>query len=169
MTPDLRIRAEEQEDRAAIHALHEAAFRGHAEAALVDKLRRDSDLSLSLVACRDRVVVGHIAFSPLALADKPDLKAFALAPLAVLPSVQRQGIGAALVEDGLQRLADDGADVILVLGEPGYYGDFGFEAGNAKAFTTPYDGPYLQALILSDKGQAARGHVDYAPAFAGLT
>lgn len=168
MTPDLRIRGEEPSDRSAIHALHVAAFGGDAEADLVDRLRADGDLHLSLVACTESVI-GHIAFSPLTLVAAPDIKACALAPVAVLPDAQNQGIGSALIEDGLQRLADTGCDLVLVLGEPDYYGDFGFSAGDAAKLTTPYDGPYLQVLFLTDRGRAAQGPVAYARAFAELT
>lgn len=168
MIAALRIRTEDPEDRSAIHALLAAAFGGRAEADLVDNLRKADDLTLSLVACTDRAI-GHIAFSPLALADPRDIKAYALAPVAVLPAFQNRGIGAALIEDGLQRLADAGADLVLVLGEPDYYGDFGFRAEDATNLVTPYDGPYLQALFLTEKGRTAQGPVTYAPAFAELS
>ncbi|MBZ6076556.1 GNAT family N-acetyltransferase [Microvirga puerhi] len=168
MTADLRIRPEELNDRTAIHALHAAAFGGPAEANLVDGLRRDGDLALSLVAFADEVI-GHVAFSPLILAESPDVRAYALAPVAVLPAFQNQGVGAALIEDALQRLADQGADLILVLGEPNYYGDFGFRPEDAQGLRTPYDGPFLQALPLTDKGRDAQGPVAYASAFAELT
>jgi putative acetyltransferase len=165
----LRIRIEEPADRPAIHAIHSSAFDGKAEADLVDRLRADGDLDLSLVACIDNELVGHLAFSPLGLANCPSVKACALAPVAVLPSYQNQGIGSALIEEGLQRLADDGMDLVLVLGAPDYYGDFAFQAEAAAALGTPYDGPHLQVLFLSDNGRAASGPVAYARAFAELT
>jgi len=167
MKPDLRIRPEEPGDRSALHALHAAAFGQEAEATLVDQLRADGDLVLSLVADAGGPV-GHIAFSRLSMPDAPALRACALAPLAVLPHVQGRGIGSALVRDGLERLAGLGWDLALVLGEPGYYGRFGFSAEAARAFETPYDGPYLQALALSAEGKGARGAVSYARAFAEL-
>jgi len=167
MTSGLRIRPEEPGDRTAIRSLHVAAFGGDAEADLVDRLRRDGDLSLSLVACAD-TVLGHVAFSPLTLPETPGIRALALAPVAVLPDFQAQGIGTALIEDGLQRLADEGADLVLVLGDPTYYGEFGFQAEDASALSTPYDGPYLQALFLTEAGRNARGPVAYANAFAEL-
>ncbi|NIX76111.1 GNAT family N-acetyltransferase [Microvirga terricola] len=169
MTSSLRIRIEESTDRAAIRAIHAAAFGGNAEADLVDRLRADGDLTLSLVACASDDVVGHIAFSPLALADCPSVKACALAPVAVLPPFQNRGIGAALIEDALQRLADADMDLVLVLGEPDYYGDFSFRVEAAEGLKTPYDGPYLQALPLSENGRTASGPVVYARAFAELT
>lgn len=169
MNSPLRIRTEEPADGPAIRAIHAAAFGGDAEADLVDRLRAGGDLTLSLVACADSEPVGHIAFSPLALPDCPSVKACALAPVAVLPSFQNRGIGSALIEDALQRLADAGVDLIVVLGEPDYYGGFGFQAEIATSLKTPYDGPYLQALPLSENGSTPSGSVHYARAFAELT
>jgi putative acetyltransferase len=68
----------------------------------------------------------------------------------------------------LMRLTETGHDLIVVLGEPHYYGRFGFTPRLAEKLKTPYDGPYLQALALSDKGKAAHGSVSYARAFAEL-
>ena len=96
------------------------------------------------------------------------MRACALAPLAVLPQRQRQGIGSALVREALKRLEEDRMDLVLVLGEPDYYGRFGFATDLAKRLTTPYDGPYLQALALSERGAAAHGPAAYARAFAEL-
>lgn len=163
-----RIRPALPGDAPALHAIHASAFGQTAEADLVERLVTDGDLVLSLVACTDRPV-GHIAFSRLVITDMPAVSACALAPLAVDPARQRQGIGSALVEEGLRRLSEQGQDLVVVLGEPGYYGRFGFTAEAAKALRTPYDGPYLQALALSDNGQEAQGPVVYARAFAELS
>ncbi|MCB5173996.1 GNAT family N-acetyltransferase [Microvirga lenta] len=168
MTSSVQVRPAEPGDRSAIHAIHVAAFGQEAEAELVERLERDGDLTLSLVACTDRPV-GHIAFSRLSLVEMPSIGACALAPLAVDPHAQKQGIGAALVADSLRRLSQSGWDLALVLGDPAYYGRFGFAPEAARAFETPYDGLYLQALPLSDRGKEARGPVAYAPAFAELS
>ena len=167
MRSAVRIRPEEPHDRPEIHALLEAAFGQPAEADLVQRLRADGDLVLSLAA-DDGNLVGHIAFSRLALPDAPSLRACALAPLAVLPQRQRHGIGSDLVREALKRLEEDGMDLVLVLGEPDYYGRFGFTPDLAKRLETPYDGPYLQALALSESGKAAHGPAVYAGAFAEL-
>lgn len=167
MTDRVTIGLEAPSDLDAIRAVHIAAFGGNAEAELVDALRAAGDLLMSLVARADKLV-GHIAFSPLALPETPSVKTCALAPLGVLPDHQGQGIGSALVEDGLQRLADEGMDLVIVLGDPEYYSGFGFSTEAAADLRTPYDGPYLQALALTDKGTEARGPVSYARAFAEL-
>jgi putative acetyltransferase len=168
MSADGQIRPEAPGDGPAVLALHAAAFGQKAEAGLVDRLRTDGDLILSLVAVADGVV-GHVAFSRLTLPAAPAVRACALAPLAVDPARQRRGIGSALVTEGLRRLSQAGLDLVLVLGEPAYYGRFGFTTQAAQALRTPYDGPYLQALALSAEGRAARGPVSYAGAFAELS
>lgn len=168
MIDRVTIGLEVPSDRDAIRVIHAAAFGGNAEADLVDALRAEGDLLLSLVARTDELA-GHLAFSPLSLSETPSVKACALAPLAVLPDYQRQGIGSALVEDALQRLADEGVDLVVVLGDPDYYSGFGFSTEAAANLRTPYDGPHLQALALTEKGAEARGHVSYARAFAELT
>ena len=95
-------------------------------------------------------IVGHIAFSRLTVdGPGPDVRAVALAPLAVAPGRQRAGIGGALVRRGLDELRAQGEELALVLGDPGYYGRFGFSAEAAQGLAMPYDGPALQALWLA--------------------
>jgi putative acetyltransferase len=160
------IRPETPEDHAAIDAVHKGAFGGAAEADLVGSLRQNGDILLSLVADVGEVV-GHVAFSRLSLSKSP-ARASALAPLAVVKERHRRGIAASLVREGLSRLAETGEDLVLVLGDPAYYGRFGFTVENAAGLQTPYDGPYLQALALTDEGRRAHGPVRYARAFAEL-
>jgi putative acetyltransferase len=168
MSVGLHIRPEGHSDEAAIRSIVAAAFKSNAEADLIDRLRREGDLTLSLIATSEEPV-GHVTFSPIRLKDTPHLKACALGPLAVLPGCQGGGIGTALVEEALRQLREAGFDLVLVLGEPAYYGRFGFTIETARALKTPYDGPYLQALHLSAKASGARGAVVYADAFAGLS
>lgn len=166
MSGGVRIRPEEPVDRAAIRTVHERAFGSSAEADLVDRLRADGDLVLSLVAALDHPI-GHVAYSRLVLTGSP-ARAVALAPVAVLPEFQRTGVGTALIRESLSGLATAGEDLVLVLGEPAFYDRFGFTVEGAKGLATPYDGPYLQALALSEPGRAPAGRVVYAPAFADL-
>lgn len=164
----LKIRIERKPDIEAIRHIHETAFGSLLEAELVDNLQAEGDAVLSLVAWRDGRLVGHILFSRLNALENRGLRAAALGPLAVLPEEQGKGIGSALVRDGLEWLKADGEDLVLVLGEPEFYGRFGFSAKAAQAFQTPYDGPHLQALALSEAGHQAHGLLRYAPAFAML-
>jgi putative acetyltransferase len=163
---EVQIGSETAADRDGIRRVHLAAFPGAEEADLVDRLRANGDLVLSLVA-RAGEPVGHAAFSRVVLPERP-LKVSALAPLAVLPSRQRAGIGSALVRQGLVYLRAAREDLVLVLGEPAFYGRFGFSAEAARPLSTPYDGPFLQALALSAAGRQAAGVVRYAGAFADL-
>ena len=163
----MTISPEEPGDWPEIRILYEAAFGQAAEANLVERLRRDGEVVLALTA-EDDPPVGHIVFSRLTLPESPSVRACALAPLAVSPSHQRQGVGSALVREGLRRLAESGTDLVIVLGEPAYYGGFGFTPAMTDKLATPYDGPYLQALALSEKGKAAHGPASYARAFAEL-
>lgn len=161
------IRVEDTADWPAIYTICEAAFQQLIEADLVHRMHDDGDLVLSLVAYAEKPA-GHVAFSQLAIQEIPALKGCVLAPLAVVPEFQGQGVGSALVRHGLERLKADGYDLVVVLGDPMYYGRFGFTPGLARRLKTPYDGPYLQALALSRRGEEAHGPVSYAQAFAEL-
>lgn len=148
------IRPETPADIAEIDALLQSAFDGPVEAKLVRALRDQGDLPISLVAEAEGCLIGHIALSPLA-ADKP---AFALAPLAVHPKAQRLGIGGALIDEAM---ALTGETPIVVMGDPAYYGRFGFRPAD---LISPYAGPYLQ--IMGDL--PAQSDIRHAPAFADL-
>jgi len=100
--------------------------------------------------------------------ETPEIKGAVLAPLAVRPEFQAKGVGSVLVRHGLKRLKSDGYDLVVVLGDPDYYSRFGFTPLLASQLKTPYDGPYLQALALSEQGKEAHGPVSYARAFAEL-
>ena len=153
VTPHLR--EERASDRDAIHALNRAAFGGTGEADLVDALRRDGDLNLSLVASQGGTVLGHIALSPISA----PFPALAVAPVAVHPALQHRGIGSALLRAALA--ARPGYSLIL-LGDPAYYSRFGFAPVDLKS---PYAGPYLQA---AGAGIRPGATITHAPAFAAL-
>jgi putative acetyltransferase len=163
VTASVAIRPEASGDHEAIHDLLRAAFGRPAEADLVARLRRDGDLVVSLVAVEAGAVLGFAAFSRLSVGDG---RATALAPVAVSPARQGQGIGGALIREGLRLLAERGEDLVLVLGDPPYYGRFGFTAEAARPLRTPYDGADQQALVLGPRGLS--GAVRYPAAFADL-
>lgn len=160
------IRPENREDRAVIHALTEAAFReaphsSHTEQFIVDALRSRGELSLSLVAEKDGQVVGHVALSPVTISDG-STGWFGLGPISVLPGWQGQGVGAALMHAALDALRVQGAQGCVLLGEPAYYGRFGFRA--EPGLVLPGIPPeYFQALRL--RPPMAQGEVQYSPAF----
>jgi putative acetyltransferase len=120
----IEIREERPADVAAIRDLNKRAFGQDHEGNIVDALRANSGALLSLVATLDDRVVGHIMFSPITVGDT--LTGAALAPMAVLPDHQRQGIGSKLIEAGILKLKDAAWPFIIVLGHADYYPRFGF-------------------------------------------
>lgn len=124
------IREERPEDVEAIRRINLAAFNQPAEAEVVDKLRESCRDLLSLVAEEGGEVVGHILFSPASIGGEgatPPLAGMGLAPMAVLPERQGQGIGSLLIHNGIKMLRERGCPYIIVLGYPEYYPRFGFE------------------------------------------
>jgi len=126
----LNIRPETIHDLEAIRAIHKAAFAHHpfshqTEHLIVDALRADGALAVSLVAEVNKNVVGHIAASLITI-DGKQLPWYILGPLGVLPAMQRQGIGKQLVENCLKYLRKIGAEGCVLVGEPAYYSRFGF-------------------------------------------
>jgi putative acetyltransferase len=160
----MTIRDERPGEEPAIRELVEAAFGGSAEEDLVDRLRADGDAIVSRVAVEGGSILGIVVFSRLTA----PFRALALAPLAVRPERQGTGIGSRLVRDGLTRAAELGWDGVFVLGEPRFYGRFGFDAALAEGFRSPYGGPHLMAVALAGILPAAEGRLDYPPAFAAL-
>lgn len=162
------VRLEEPGDIAAIATVHRAAFPTDLEARLVDALRDAGRLVVSVVAEADGQVVGHVAFSPVTV-EGIDLGGVGLAPLAVLPAWQRRGVGSALVPAGLAACRGLGARFVVVLGEPAYYGRFGFLRADALGLTNEYHpGPEFQVLALVAGGLPSPGLVRYAPEFAAF-
>jgi putative acetyltransferase len=157
------IRSETEADHQTIRRLITAAFGQSLEADLVDGLRADGDVVLSLVAEEEGAITGQALFSSM---DAP-LRALGLGPVTVLPERQRSGVGSALIRTGIEEARAQGWEAIFVLGEPDYYRRFGFDGGLAARFDCTYASPYLMALGLT-KDLPAGGHVAYAPAFARL-
>jgi putative acetyltransferase len=128
----MQIREEQSEDHAIIRQITELAFAPKAysdgtEGELVDKLRASGELQLSLVAIIDGNVVGHVAFSPVTIGEY-NSGWFGLGPVSVHPDRQRQGIGSALIQEGLQRLKTENARGCALIGDPAYYSRFGFQS-----------------------------------------
>jgi putative acetyltransferase len=162
------IRKERASDREQVFEVHAAAFETPAEARLVDALRKVAKPLVSLVAVREKRVVGHVLFTPASVAGGLDRKrAMGLAPLAVLPEHQRQGIGLRLVRAGLEACRHLGRDVIFVLGHPEYYPRFGFEPGDSHGIRSPYEVPPEAWMVhrLPAYRPTARGLVRYAEPF----
>jgi putative acetyltransferase len=127
------IRPETPADIPAIHAVNEAAFDGPAEAEAADALRSNGKVILSLVAVLESDIVGHVMFSPATITTNTGTAVQALlGPIGVRPDLQRRGIGSALVKAGLSECLRLGYGSVFLLGDPAYYGRFGFKP--AKSF-----------------------------------
>jgi putative acetyltransferase len=163
------VRPELPGDRVNVRTVHTAAFGRSAEADLVDSLRATEGWlpSLSLVAEQDGTIVGHVLFSDVLLAGRPVLS---LAPLGVLPDHQRAGIGSALVRTGLAIAERTDRGMVVVLGNPAYYGRFGFLSSGAQGVIDPFQGPdgHFQLRRLPGYKAGLIGTVIYPPVFASL-
>jgi putative acetyltransferase len=158
------IRYARPADHAAIADVVAAAFERQDEADLVAELRAAEDVIFELVAEEDGAIDGHILFSRL-WADRAGLYG-ALAPLAVRPERQSAGVGSRLVRSGLEYAREFGCHGLLVLGDPAYYGRFGFSADAAREVKSPFRGlPAFQALALEDDAFASALSVAYPDAF----
>ena len=183
MTPDsqdrgpIEIRPERPGDARAIHRVNREAFGQPEEADLVDRLRAavgDSGEKawISLVARRDSEIIGHILFTEVTIrSGSASRSATGLAPMAVLPGRQRQGIGSKLVEAGLAACRAAGHQLIVVLGHPAYYPRFGFTPAIDFGLRCEYDAPSEAFMALELEAGAlagVAGTVCYRPEFRGV-
>ncbi|NMM44127.1 N-acetyltransferase [Rhodospirillaceae bacterium KN72] len=168
MSLNITIRPETDDDTAAIHDITVAAFAdleisNHTEQFIVEALRLAHALTVSLVAEVDGRLVGHIAFSPITLSDGTK-GWYGLGPVSVAPDCQRQGIGTALIEEGLSRLKKLGAHGCCLVGHPEYYPRFGFRNRPELTldgvppyafFALSYDSTYPTATVTFHEAFAA--------------
>ena len=166
MNPKIVIRSETDADVSAITEVTVAAFQtlaisNHTEQFIIAALRAAQALTISLVAEVDGRVIGHIAFSPVTISDGTR-NWYGLGPVSVLPAYQRQGIGQALIRDGLSQLTDRNARGRCVVGHPDYYRKFGFrnEPGLVHEGVPPE-----VFFTLSFGGHTPRGTVAFHNAF----
>jgi putative acetyltransferase len=164
---DVIIRAEETPDYQAIRRVNEVAFGTTEEADLVESLRQDGAALISLVAESGGRIVGHILFSRMSIDTASGaIAAVALAPMAVFPEYQRQGIGKELVRRGLDDLRARGEQIVIVVGHPEYYPRFGFSSALARPLESPFPSEAFMALELRDGAlDGVRGRVRYPAAF----
>jgi putative acetyltransferase len=166
--PCMLIRAEEDKDSAAVHAINTAAFETSGEARLAAILREEAQPVISLVAEENDEVVGHILLSPVSLSGHAHLKVMGLGPMAVLPQLQRKGIGSALVRAGLEQSKQLGFGAVVLVGHPEFYSRFGFRPASRFHITCEFEVPEeafmaveLEPGFLAD----VHGVIKYHPAF----
>jgi putative acetyltransferase len=159
------IREEQAKDVDQIRYLLQAAFSTEAESKLVDALRANGKAVISLVAVCADDVLGHIMFSPVTTSPPGDAKGIGMAPVAVLPAFQSQGIGSQLILAGLQLCQQLEYDYCVVLGSPEYYQRFGFKPASEHGLENEY-GAGEEFMLLRFTDQELAGLVQYASEFA---
>lgn len=162
------IREERPGDVERIRAVNLAAFETTTEADLVNALRERATQLISLVAEDDTKIIGHILFSPVTLENEPGLTLMGLAPMAVVPSRQRQGVGSSLVREGLERCGQLNAAAVVVLGHPKYYPRFGFSPASRLSLRSEYDVPEEVFMVRELRDGALSGlsgTIRYHPVF----
>ncbi|HSD85500.1 MAG TPA: N-acetyltransferase [Anaerolineae bacterium] len=166
------IRHEAPSDRAAIRFVNEQAFGGTAEAEAIEALRARGAATLSLVAVIAGQVVGHLFFSPATIEGAgQSWPALGLAPLSVLPDYQRQGIGTALMNTGLEECRRLGHERVVVLGHPNYYPRFGFVTARPRGINNEYNAPEEAFMIMELRPGAltgVTGMARYQPEWNGV-
>jgi putative acetyltransferase len=164
---DFKLRHEESKDIEQVREILRATFPTEAESKLVDALRANDKAIISLVAANDDQVLGHILFSPVSTTPPSEAKGIGLAPVAVRPQVQSQGIGSGLIREGLRLCKVLGYDYCVVLGNPKYYQRFGFEKASSFSLQNEYkvDDEFM-VIRFSNRGDMAHGLVKYASEFA---
>jgi putative acetyltransferase len=154
----LTIRHEAVSDAPAIRLVLEQAFARHQEADLVEALRRRGTVTLSLVAVEDGEIVGQSLFSPVTIASAHRrVEALGLGPMAVLPAVQRRGLGTQLVHAGLEACRDIDQAIVVVLGHPAFYRRFGFTPAVRYGIRSEFDVPEEVFMLLELREGAASG------------
>ena len=175
MNPKIVIRSERDADVSAITEVTVAAFKtleisNHTEQFIIEALRVAKALKVSLVAEVDGRVIGHIAFSPVTISDGTQ-NWYGLGPVSVLPEYQRQGIGKALIREGLSRLKDVSAQGCCLVGHPDYYRKFGFKNVSGLVvmgvpqevfFALAFSGHTPQGTVTFHEGFKADGHQEGA-------
>jgi len=166
------VRPETPADHAAIHAVHAEAFGQPDEADLVDALRHNCAEEYRGWVARDGdTVVGHVAFTPVALEADEAIPGMGLAPLGVLKAYQRRGIGRLLARTGLDALRAEGCNFVVVLGDPAYYTRFGFAPASRLGIRCIWDVPedaFMIRVFDHDELRGRSGVCHYRPEFGSV-
>lgn len=144
----ISIRHENSEDVSLVSSVIEKTFKRDAEVKLAERLRQNCHDLLSLVAEINGTIVGHIMFSPVIIQNGRILQGMGLAPMAVLQSHRRQGVGTRLVQTGLQILKERGCPFVIVLGHPEYYPRFGFQPASRYNITSRWEDVPDEAFMI---------------------
>ena len=167
----IRIRKEALGDKQQIRKVNRESFSRDEEANLVDQLRQSCPDSISLVAHSEDGIVGHILFTPVVIEGKEgNLKGMGLAPMAVLPEFQNQGIGSQLVRAGLAAVAETQSPFVVVLGHPTFYPRFGFVPASRHGIVSEYEGvpdeAFMILVLTTGVLEGVSGVARYRPEFS---
>jgi putative acetyltransferase len=172
----ITIRRETEPDSPAIREVTIKAFSSselghHGEADVIERLRANCPEVLSLVAEQEGRIVGHVLFSPVLIeGENLAWEGMGLAPMAVLPELQGQGIGSRLVESGLQRLAESQCQFVVVLGHPEFYARLGFEPAGKHCITCEFLGIPEEVFriqkLAAHPAKLPKGVARYRPEFS---
>jgi putative acetyltransferase len=144
----MKIRTENKFDYHDIREVNLSAFPGNDEALLVEKLRKSGEI-ISLVAIKGDKIVGHVLLSPATIENGDEsFNVLILAPVAVLPEFQNQGIGTKLINCGLKQARKRGYSIVTVLGHPEYYHRFGFKPAKKYGIESPFKVPDESFMVL---------------------
>jgi putative acetyltransferase len=170
---EIVVRQEGGGDQVAIRRVNDAAFGQTDESRIVDAVRQAGHSAISLVAEDDSGIVGHILFTPVFIEPRESrIVVLGLGPLAVLPAVQRQGIGTRLTEAGLRECARVGCQVVVVVGHPEFYPRFGFRPGSRYDLRSEFDVPddvFMATELEVGALARCRGLVRYVAEFGGAS
>jgi predicted N-acetyltransferase YhbS len=139
----ITIRQEVKEDYKRVFKITKLAFGQEKESKLIEKIRKGPNFvpELSLVAEKNNEIVGHILFSKMKIVGESEYETLMLAPLAVIPELQKQGIGGKLVKKGIEKAIELGFDSIIVVGHKDYYPKFGFQKASKWGIKCPFEVP----------------------------
>ncbi len=170
----LSFASETNDDIARIREVAIAAFDQTSEAELIEAIRHTPNFipELSIMAVEDGKVLGHILFSPIGIeGQEQTVPALALAPLAVTPVRQREGIGSQLVQVGLSKCRELSYSIVVVLGHPHYYPRFGFQKASQFGIQAPFPVPdeaFMVQELIPNALRNVRGMVRYPAYFEGV-
>jgi putative acetyltransferase len=164
----IEIRPEESADIEAIRDVNRRAFGQDQEGNIIDALRANGGVLLSLVAASQGQIVGHLLYSPARVGD---VSGAALGPMSVVPECQRHGIGTKLVQAGNEQLARSGCPLIIVVGHSEFYSRFGFKPARRYGITCEWDVPddvFLALPLDPARMPRAIGTAVYRPEFSNV-